>query len=222
MRVYGKFRTKCQSKISLALPSILIVIGLVTLLLFITSQESAPKTSRQLAGSTNATQRSEHNTVNVIDNFLSFSQPTHISIPDIEVTSSLLILGKNPDGTIEVPSGDKFNKAAWYKHSPAPGQIGAAIIEGHLDYENRGPAVFFRLADLTVGDEIKVRRADNKEVVFNVTKVATYAKDDFPTSEVYAVHDKVALRLITCGGEFNGRNGEYEDNTIVFAEANSL
>lgn len=149
---------------------------------------------------------------------LSYSEPVSIRIPAIEVTSSIIKLGKNADGTVAVPSGENFNKAAWYKHSPTPGQFGASIIEGHVDYVDKGPAIFFRLAELRLNDRIYVQRADGKTVEFKVNKVQTYMKEDFPTKEVYKVTDGVALRLITCGGDFNGQSGEYDSNTIVFAD----
>jgi hypothetical protein len=53
---------------------------------------------------------------------LEAARPTAISIPTIDVRSSLITPGQNPDGTMEVPQpGPDYDKAGWYKHSPTPG-----------------------------------------------------------------------------------------------------
>ncbi|MDH3705796.1 MAG: hypothetical protein OES57_06985 [Acidimicrobiia bacterium] len=43
-------------------------------------------------------------------------------------------------------------------------------------------------------------------------------KDEFPTVEVYGPTEEPTLRLITCGGDFDGSARSYEGNLIVFAE----
>src|SRR5271157_5276476 len=76
------------------------------------------------------------------------SLPVSVDIPAIGVDTKLLHLGLNSDGTIQVPSLEtSSDKAAWYKYSATPGQIGSSVIEGHLD-SYQGPAVFFRLGAL--------------------------------------------------------------------------
>src|SRR5216684_2471849 len=62
------------------------------------------------------------------------SPPVSVAIPAIGVQSALLRLGLNPDGTIAVPDlSTSADEAAWYKYSVTPGQIGTAVIEGHVD-----------------------------------------------------------------------------------------
>ena len=74
-----------------------------------------------------------------------------VDIPAIGVHSKLLHLGVNSDGTIRVPSlNTQAEEAAWYKYSATPGQIGASVIEGHVD-SYQGAAVFFRLGALRPG-----------------------------------------------------------------------
>jgi hypothetical protein len=54
---------------------------------------------------------------------LARSLPVSISIPAIGVSSRLLYVGLNPDGTIQVPPLNDpplTNEAAWYKYSPTP------------------------------------------------------------------------------------------------------
>jgi LPXTG-site transpeptidase (sortase) family protein len=141
-----------------------------------------------------------------------------IRIPSIEVRSDLLTLGANPDGTLQVPRpGPDYDKAAWFDGSPRPGNTGPAVIEGHVDSAENGPSVFYSLGALTAGDRIEVARADGSTVAFEVHDVRVVPKNDFPTFEVYGNTAGPELRLITCGGPFDGASGHYEDNVVVFA-----
>jgi sortase (surface protein transpeptidase) len=139
-------------------------------------------------------------------------------VPAIGIDSSLIDLGLNADGTIEVPSlDDPDSKPGWYTGSPTPGALGPAIILGHIDSRQFGPGVFYSLQDLQAGDGIEVTRADGTVAQFAVDNVRTVPKSNFPTLEVYGNLDHAGLRLITCGGEFDPDARSYESNVIVFA-----
>jgi sortase (surface protein transpeptidase) len=144
-----------------------------------------------------------------------------ITIPAIGVSSDLLHLGVNSDGTIQVPSLQaRSGQAAWYKYSATPGQIGASVIEGHLD-SYQGPAVFFRIGALRPGDSVNVTLADGITAVFRVTGVRQYLKTRFPARTIYGATGYAALRLITCGGAFDYNTGHYLSSTVVFASLTS-
>ena len=143
------------------------------------------------------------------------SVPVRVEVPSIGVDSDLMELGLRSDGTMEVPP-EAF-PAGWYNGAPTPGELGPAVIAGHIDWVT-GPAVFAELSEVAVDDEIVVTRADGTRVVFRVTSVGQYAKDDFPTDLVYGNIDHAGLRLITCGGSWDAEAGHYRDNTVVFAE----
>jgi Sortase domain len=145
------------------------------------------------------------------------SAPVSVAIPAIGVRSPLLRLGLNPDGTIQVPDlATSADEAAWYKYSVTPGQIGAAVIEGHVDSQV-GPAVFFRLGALHPGDHIDVTLADGMTAVFRVTGVREYAKANFPTKMIYGATNYASLRVVTCGGTFDYATGHYLNSVVVFA-----
>jgi LPXTG-site transpeptidase (sortase) family protein len=144
--------------------------------------------------------------------------PASVSIPPIGVTSELITLGLNPDGTLAVPQpGPDYDKAAWFDGSPRPGDVGPAVIEGHVDSAENGPSVFYRLGELATGDRVDVTRADGSVVSFEVYEVRVVPKDDFPTLDVYGNTGGPELRLITCGGPFDSTAGSYVDNVVVFA-----
>ena len=97
-----------------------------------------------------------------------------------------------------------------------PRDPGSAVLLGHVD-SKRGPAVFFRLRELRRGDAIDVIRADGSSVRFAVERTEQYDKRRFPTDAVYYPTLTPALRLVTCGGEFDATAGHYRSNVIVFA-----
>jgi sortase (surface protein transpeptidase) len=147
-------------------------------------------------------------------------RPTQIRIPAIGVSSPLKVVGLKPNQSLEVPQpGPDYDKAAWFDRSPAPGQVGPAVIEGHVDGKANGPSVFYKLGALKPGNQIAVTRKNHTVVHFVVYAVRLYPKNSFPTLKVYGNTRAPELRLITCGGPFdsNRRAGGYTENVVVFA-----
>ncbi|MGP4015798.1 class F sortase [Saccharopolyspora sp. 5N708] len=143
------------------------------------------------------------------------SRPQSISIPAIRVTSALVPLGLNADGTVEVPPIEKPMQAGWYSRGPGAGAAGPFVVLGHVDsYTEAG--VFLRLRDLRRGDRILVERQDRSQVSYVVDRVDLVRKDEFPTEAVYGDVPRPEIRLITCGGDFDESQRNYEENLIVF------
>jgi Sortase domain len=192
--------------------ALLIGAGAAAVGVAVASQVHAPQPTRSAAGATGAAG---------LGPSLARSLPVSVRIPAIGVDSHLLHLGLNRDGTIEVPSiQTSAGQAAWYKYSATPGQVGASVIEGHVD-TTQGPAVFFRLGALHPGNTIEVTLADGVTAVFRVTGVREYAKTRFPARAIYGATDFAALRLITCGGAFDYATGHYLSSTVVYASLTS-
>ncbi|MEV4121567.1 class F sortase [Micromonospora sp. NPDC049645] len=142
------------------------------------------------------------------------SPPTRVSIPSLRASAAIVALGLRADGAMQVP--DSAADVGWFTRAPTPGALGPAVLAGHVDWKgHRG--TFFDLGKLTVGAGITVERQDGGTAMFTVTKVEQYPKDRFPTDEVYGATDHAALRLITCGGEFDDTTRHYRDNVIVYA-----
>lgn len=142
------------------------------------------------------------------------SPPVRLQIAAIGVDTDLIALGLADDGSMEVPPTGF--PAGWYTGAPTPGELGPAIIAGHIDWD--GPGVFYDLHSVKPDDEVVVTRADGSVATFRVTHVEQYPKAAFPTETVYGDINHAGLRLITCGGEFNRATGHHDDNTVVFAE----
>ncbi|MEV6619752.1 class F sortase [Amycolatopsis sp. NPDC051106] len=143
-------------------------------------------------------------------------RPTTVKIPKIGAESSLLAVAVKTDGSISVPSVHTPMQAAWYKLSPVPGDVGPAIVLGHVDGDKK-PGIFYKLKDLAPGDEVDIDRSDGRKLKFVVDRVTQVPKDTFPKDAVYGNSDKPELRLITCGGVFDHAEHSYKDNIVVYA-----
>ena len=141
------------------------------------------------------------------------SVPVRLRVPGIGVDSKLMALGLERDGSLETPPGGF--PAGWFTKAPTPGEVGPAIIAGHVRYDT--PGVFARLTEVRRGDRIMVDRRDRTTATFRVTRLAHFAKSRFPTEQVYGNIDHAGLRLITCGG-LDAKTSEFDENVVVFAE----
>ncbi|MBE1489650.1 class F sortase [Plantactinospora soyae] len=142
------------------------------------------------------------------------SPPVRVSIPSLKVTASTIPLDLQADGTMQVP--DNAMDIGWFTRAPTPGALGPAVLAGHVNWKGQR-GTFFNLGKLTAGDDITVERKDGSTAMFTVAKVEQYPKDRFPSDAVYGATDHAALRLITCGGEFDDSTQHYRDNLIVYA-----
>lgn len=142
--------------------------------------------------------------------------PGRLRVPAIGVDSALERLRIDAAGALTPPKD--FAKAGWYVDGTPPGDVGPAVVAGHVDSRD-GPAVFFRLRELQAGDTIEVIRG-GRTVRFTVTGTAWYPKSAFPTAKVYGPTPDRQLRLITCGGVFDRSSRSYKDNLVVSAVRN--
>jgi sortase (surface protein transpeptidase) len=140
--------------------------------------------------------------------------PTQLRIPSLGVRTALVPLGLDRAGALQVP--DDPATAGWYVEGVVPGDVGPAVIAGHVDSAT-GPAVFYRLAGLRPGAAVEVVRSDGRTARFRVTEVARYPKTGFPTDRVYGPVPGPSLRLITCGGRYDRARRSYSDNVVVYA-----
>ena len=142
------------------------------------------------------------------------SVPIAVRIPAIGLSVWLTQLGLNANGTVEVPTSVKV--PGWFSPGPSPGQVGSAVILGHVD-SYQGPGVFFQLRTLQPGDPITVNLADGVVATFQVKSVVMYQKTQFPDQQVYGSSGSSELQLVTCGGTFDSQTGHYLSNIVVYS-----
>ena len=139
--------------------------------------------------------------------------PMVIAIPRIGVEATIVGVGLQADGAMQVPEPDQVG---WYKLGPRPGAPGPAVLVGHLD-SRTGPAVFYRLGQLRSGDEILVGQRGGTSSRFVVGRLERLPKTALPTRRIWTNARRPLLRLVSCGGPFDRATGHYRDNVIVYA-----
>lgn len=142
------------------------------------------------------------------------ADPARIRIPAIGVDAAVGPLELDAANLLPPPATNE--DTGWWRAGPEPGEVGPAVIVGHVD-SYLGPAVFFRLRQLVPGDEILVERVDGSVARFVVSSSEQYDKNAFPTDAVYGATPDAQLRLITCGGSFDRGDRRYLDNVVVYA-----
>lgn len=143
------------------------------------------------------------------------SLPTRLVIPSIHLDTTFVSpLGLNTDQSVSVP--DSYTQVGWYKNGSTPGEIGPAVILGHVD-SKVGPAVFYSLGQVSVGDSVEVTRLDGTVAIFEVTELKRYPQTEFPTEQVYGAIDESVLRLVTCTGLYSHNEQRYSHNLVVYA-----
>jgi sortase (surface protein transpeptidase) len=140
--------------------------------------------------------------------------PVRVEVPAVGLSAPVTATGLGSDGSIELPA---VSVAGWYREGPAPGAIGPAVLVGHVDSRS-GPAVFYRLTALRVGDVVVVDRADGSAVRFQIYQVTVVRKSAFPTAAVFAPTAGADLRLVTCTGVFDPAQHHYLDSLIAWAK----
>jgi Sortase domain len=147
------------------------------------------------------------------------SVPVRLRIPALGMSIQVGTLGLNADGTVQVPSGT--TQPGWFDLGPTPGQLGSAVLLGHVD-SHLGPGVFFQLRTLTAGDQVDVDLADGETAQFTVDSVDQFSKQAFPDQRVYGSHGSSAMQLVTCGGVFDHQTGSYLSNVVVFTSLTAV
>lgn len=144
------------------------------------------------------------------------SKPAELSIPKLGIQSPIEYVGNDAKGNMDVPKDDMH--VGWYEPGFLPGAKGNAVLAGHFDRKDGGPAVFYNLNQLEKGDEIVISDANAKLLHFVVVGKQSYPVSSFPVSTVFGPSDGKYLNLVTCEGTFDPTAKLYSDRLVVRAE----
>lgn len=140
--------------------------------------------------------------------------PSLVEIPAINVSAEVESLGLTESGAMDVPeTGDTVG---WFHGGTKPGARGNAVMAGHVD-DYEGPAIFFELKSLSIGDEVIIYEGD-KKLVFEVTRMESYPYNDAPLQEIFGYTNEQRLNLITCTGEFDREQGTHQERLVVYTQ----
>ncbi len=136
-----------------------------------------------------------------------------LRIPAIGVSATVERVSVVEDGTRAVPKNE-WN-VGWYRGGYVPGTLGNAVMAGHLDWTN-GPAVFWNLKRLKVGDTIYVTDSRKVERKFIVQRTVVYPFDQAPLDAIYGKSANANLNLITCAGKYDRALQNYDKRLVVY------
>ncbi len=149
---------------------------------------------------------------------LNMNAGVHLLIPAIGVDAPIEPVGVLPNGALNVPQKNRWTGVGWYKDGPVPGQIGSAIIDGHLDRPGGVPAVFWHLDQLHAGDIVTVVNAREQALHFHVVQVQAYQPDKAPLDKIYADTSGTYLNLITCAGSWIPAQHQTAKRLVVYTK----
>ena len=141
--------------------------------------------------------------------------PSRLLIPSLHINANVQKVGVKKDGSMGTPNN--FTDVAWYKNGVIPGDIGSAVIDGHVDNGLALAGVFKHLTDIKVGDDIYVVTAAGDKVHFVVTAVDFYNYKFVPVEDIFNNKDGSHLRLITCSGTWVPGERTYNERLVVTA-----
>ncbi len=152
-------------------------------------------------------------------------------IAGYKVDAPVIVLGLDEDNVMESP--DEPCDVAWYDFTSYPGFGSNAVFSGHVDWFNlgsqgcrcdspggcgdAGPAVFWDLKNMVMGDLVEVRLQDGTVYQYEViSRRQVSGSSDF--REIVSATEKEIITLITCGGTFDPERGHYNDRVVLQAE----
>ncbi|MEZ4706823.1 MAG: class F sortase [Caldilineaceae bacterium] len=142
------------------------------------------------------------------------SPPERLKIPRLGVDAIIESIGLADDGSMGAPT--YVEDVAWYNRGAIPGEIGKAVLAGHLDAIGGVPAVFYRIGSLQAGDSVIVVHADGGESHFEVTHTRVYPYAETPFEDIFGFTLQSELNLITCTGSWSRSTQNYTDRLVVF------
>lgn len=142
--------------------------------------------------------------------------PNSITITKINLQAGVESLGLDSEGRVDLPPD--LDKVGLFSLGPKPGEKGNAFISGHLDTVTGAPAVFYRLSELEVGDEILVNYEDSSTAVFVVYEKEFYERTSIPVDLIFGQTNDKNLNLMTCSGWFDYNIHTYSHRLVVFTK----
>ncbi|SHH64094.1 Sortase family protein [Jatrophihabitans endophyticus] len=136
-----------------------------------------------------------------------------LRLPRLGVDARIVGVGLR-GSVMQVPGNPRV--VGWWTAGAAPGAArGSAVIVGHVDYGGETGALA-ALPRARPDDRVVVTGRDGARR-FRVVAVRTYAKTRGIPAAAFATDGPAQLVLVTCGGPFDPRSGNYEDNVVVYA-----
>ncbi len=136
---------------------------------------------------------------------------TRVVLPRIKLEADVVPSKLVDDGGVLTWAVPAF-KAGHADTTPGAGQVGTALIFGHVVTVHSGN-VFENLNKARAGDDVQVF-SDDREFLYRVTSVTSVPRDD---TSVLDPSDVPSVDLITCTGAWNPVIWDYMERLVVHA-----
>lgn len=206
---------------------LLVILLIVLLALFIRSVANT-MLQQELGGTITAPSRIRQNPTVIVPASTTPSEsvvkaasvPLELRIPRIGVEANVQIVGLTEFGQMDVPKGEsRYEDVGWLGIGAKPGEVGVAVMDGHLDtYSLISPGVFRDLDELVAGDVVEVTDDRGNVFRFRVTGSKEFAAGDETTEVFESTSGKAHLNLITCSGDWKQSERQYDRRLVVFTE----
>jgi len=143
--------------------------------------------------------------------------PVRLRIAGINVDAAVEYVGLTPAGAVGIPKDP--DNAAWYELGPRPGEVGSAVITGHVNWYYGATGVFADLHKVKPGDEIVVQDDKGASISFVVRESRNYDAAADATDVFFSNDGKAHLNLITCEGVWDSNAHQYTKRLVVFADS---
>ena len=145
-------------------------------------------------------------------------RPILVTIPSVGINAFIETVGIKPDGDLATPTQNPWEDVGWYDMGPYPGQRGSTVIDGHLDRPGGYPAVFWRLGDMKVGNDVQVTNNGGKILHFRVTRIEYYTPEQAPLQDIFGNVSGTYLNLITCAGDWIPSQSQTNLRLVVYTK----
>ncbi len=142
--------------------------------------------------------------------------PAYLTIPTLGVQAKVEHVGVDSAGNMAIPNDP--NNAAWFQPGTVPGNVGNAVVDGHLDWYGIPQGIFYYLSNLKSGDRLYVRDNNGIDRAFVVTQQLVCIYNKCPLQDTFGVTNLTRLNLITCAGVFNTSSQNYNKRLIVYSQ----
>ncbi len=142
--------------------------------------------------------------------------PSQLRIPSLGIDAHVQSVGISKKGNMAVPTN--YTDVAWYKGGPAPGQVGSAIFDGHVDNGFGMDGVFKHLGEIKVGDKILATSKEGKTFTYAVERTENYPYQSVPDETIFNAKDAARLNIITCEGAWVAGEKTYDHRLVVYAK----
>jgi len=142
--------------------------------------------------------------------------PVRFKIPKIKVDAPVEQVGLASDGSMGVPINPM--NTGWYKLGPRPGEVGSAVIAGHVNWWSGAKGAFENLKDLNVGDLVTIQNDKGEVISFMVREIRSFDAGADADEVFNSTDGKSHLNLVTCEGVWIKSVGQYSSRLVVFTD----